>query len=155
MIEMAKIRALLHKYREIVLYVIFGGLTTAVSVASFWLFIKFIFLGQHGELIANALSWVISVAFAFITNKLFVFESKSFKPAIFFPELGKFTAGRVITGLLEEAIIFVSITLLNPDAGNLYKLIWKIAATIIVIILNYVISKLLVFRGKKNETEES
>ena len=71
---MTKIKELIVKYKELLLYLIFGVLTTLVNLASFWIFTKI--LGEGLYLINNAIAWVVGVIFAFVTNKLFVFESK-------------------------------------------------------------------------------
>lgn len=137
------IKNLLIKYKELILYCIFGVLTTLVNILVYQ---SFNLLGVH-ELISNIIAWIAAVAFAFITNKLFVFESKSFAPAVFWPELVKFALGRVATGLLDEALIAYFVTY---KGGN--ELLWKIISNIVVIILNFVISKLLIFKNsKKNE----
>ena len=95
------------------------------------------------NVISNVIAWVISVLFAFITNKLWVFESKSFNFKLFVKELGSFTVCRVATGVLDLGIMFVGVDLLKGPA-----IILKIASNIIVIILNYVMSKIFVFKKK-------
>mgnify|MGYP003435033057 CR=1 FL=1 len=72
---MIKIKELIVKYKELLLYLIFGVLTTAVNFLAFWVFTKI--LGEELYLINNAIAWVVGVIFAFVTNKIFVFESKS------------------------------------------------------------------------------
>ena len=74
---MTKIKDLIVKYRELLLYLIFGVLTTLVNFLTYWIFTKI--LGEELYLINNAIAWVVGVIFAFVTNKLFVFESKSWK----------------------------------------------------------------------------
>ena len=139
---MEKIKQIVIKYKELILYAIFGVLTTVVNIVTFGV-LTWDKVGMH-ELLANVIAWVVSVAFAFVTNKLFVFESKSFKSSVFWPELFKFSLGRVLTGLLDEGIIALTVTMLHGNA-----LLWKIISNIIVIILNFIISKLLVFKNKK------
>ena len=119
------------------LYLLFGGLTTLVSIASFALFLK---LGIN-ELIANVLSWILSVLFAYVTNRTWVFASSADTKAGVAREMAAFFGGRAATLLAEEAILAVFITWLGFPPMPV-----KIAAQIIVIVLNYVISKLLVFR---------
>lgn len=124
------------KYKEPILYIIFGVLTTVVSIAVFWFFTEII---VFDELIANIISWIIAVLFAFLTNRKWVFSSN--KNQNFFIQAVKFYSGRLITLLIEEVIIFIFITLLS-----LNSLMVKIAAQFIVIVLNYVISKLYIFK---------
>ena len=92
---------------------------------------------------SNAVAWVVAVAFAFLTNKPFVFKSHDWSAKTVFPELGKFLGCRIGSGLMETGIIFLFVDLLRWD-GNIMKL----ATSVLVIILNYVGSKLLVFKKK-------
>ena len=134
-----KIKALCIKYKEVLLYLIFGGLTTVVSLVSYWLCLK---LGIH-ELIANVISWICAVSFAYVTNAKWVFESKPATAAERVREIVSFFAGRLATLGVEEAIILVFSTWLkfNP-------MLVKLAGQIVVVILNYVVSKLFVFKKK-------
>ena len=147
---MKKIKDLLTKYREQLLYLIFGGLTTVVdwSVS----FLLYYFWGEaidatplllHG---ANVIAWVAAVTFAYVTNRIWVFESKrrGFVPIVC--EIAAFAGGRVLTLLLQEAIMGVFCTWLG-----LNEYLFKIIAAVLVIILNYFISKLLVFRKTRRE----
>lgn len=124
----------LRKYREVILYLFFGGLTTLISIAVFMLF-TIVF--PLNELIANIISWIIAVLFAFLTNRKWVFEDNG---EGFLLSAVKFYVARVSTLLIEEGIIFVFITLLSFNS-----LLVKIFAQIIVIVLNYVLSKIFVF----------
>ena len=145
-----KIKELLTRYREVLLYLIFGGLTTVVD----WglSFLLYHFWGDaieantvlvHG---ANVIAWAAAVLFAFVTNRIWVFKSqkKGFLPIL--GELGSFAGGRVMTLLLQEAIFVVFF-----DIMGINEFIVKIIAAVLVIILNYVISKLFVFRKKKTD----
>ena len=127
----------LKKHRSVLLYLFFGGLTTLVSIGSFMLFDRI----TH-ELIANLISWVCAVTFAYVTNRRWVFQSQA-KGAEIFREMGAFFAGRLMTLGFEEALLLVFVTWLQFN-GTLIKIL----AQILVLILNYVISKLLVFRKK-------
>ena len=93
--------------------------------------------------VSNCIAWVVAVAFAFVTNKPFVFQSHDWSKEVVLPELSKFVATRLSSGLIETAILFVSVDLLHGN-GN----IWKLITQVLVIIINYVGSKLLVFRKK-------
>ena len=135
---MSNIKELIKKYKFIILYGIFGVLTTVINIGVYG--VLYSGLGVS-NVISNVIAWVISVLFAFITNKLWVFESKSFNFKLFVKELGSFTVCRVATGVLDLGIMFVGVDLLKGPA-----IILKILSNVIVIILNYILSKLLVFK---------
>ena len=119
------------KHKEMLLYLLFGGLTFVISVITYAFFN--VSLGMN-ELVANIFSWILAVLFAFFTNRIWVFDGKTNGAKEFF-------GGRVATLVVEEVILFVFITKLGFGS-----MVVKIAAQIIVIVLNYVISKLWVFR---------
>lgn len=137
---MSNIKELIIKYKFIILYGIFGVLTTVINIGVYG--VLYSGLGVS-NVISNVIAWVISVLFAFITNKLWVFESKNFNFKLFVKELGSFTVCRVATGVLDLVIMFVGVDLLKGPA-----IILKITSNIIVIILNYVMSKIFVFKKK-------
>ena len=126
------------KNKEVLLYLFFGGLTFLISVVTY---AYFTMMFGMNELIANIFSWIIAVLFAFVTNKIWVFQSKNDTILAFVREVVAFFAGRVATLVVEEVILFVFITMLQWNSLGV-----KIAAQVIVIVLNYVISKLLVFK---------
>ncbi len=133
-----KIKALCIKYKEVLLYLIFGGLTTVVSLASFWLFTYPLHINV---LISNVLSWICAVTFAYFTNAKWVFEAKPETRGEAAKQFVSFYAGRLATLGVEEAILLVFVTLLH---GN--EMIVKVIAQIVVVVLNYVVSKLFVFK---------
>ena len=135
-----KIKELVKKYKFIILYGIFGVLTTVINIGVYGLLYSV--LGVSNVL-SNVVAWIVSVLFAFITNKLWVFESKSFDFNLLIKELGSFTDCRLATGVLDLGIMFVGVDLLKGPA-----IILKVTSNIIVMILNYVMSKIFVF--KKN-----
>ena len=126
------------KNKEMLLYLFFGGLTFVVSIITYGFFN--VSLGLN-ELIANIISWIIAVTFAFFTNRIWVFNSPTNGAREFVAQLISFFGGRVVTLVIEEIIILVFITWLKFPS-----MIIKIIAQIIVIVLNYVISKLVVFK---------
>ena len=134
---MLKIKELLNKYREMILYLIFGALTTVVSFVAQWLF-KDVIVMPYAWL-TTSIAWFCSVLFAFVTNKLIVFESK--KKQGFFKEISLFYGSRLLTGALEigAMALFYDICQLNYWAI-------KIIANIVIIVLNYVLSKFIVFK---------
>lgn len=136
-----KIRYLIKKYNDILVYLVFGVLTTGVNYVVYLPCYNYFKLSAA---ISNVLAWVAAVIFAYLTNKPFVFKSHDWSMKVVAPELTKFVGCRVGSGLLETAIIFVAVDLLSRN-GNWMKLI----TSVLVVILNYVASKLLVFRKKK------
>lgn len=130
---------LFNKYKEVVLYLIFGVLTTLVSLLTYYgLTITLLDPNDAFKLqLANIIAWVISVLFAFFTNKIFVFESKNST----IKELPKFFGLRIITLLLDMLIMYIGVTrLLFNDK------IVKLFSETFVIISNYIFSKLIVFK---------
>ncbi len=133
-------KALLEKYRGLILYAVFGALTTAINIAAYALCYRVLKLPNVPS---NVVAWVLAVLFAFVTNKLYVFESKSLERGTVLRELVSFVGARLATGLLDLAVMFVGVDVLHgPD------LVFKVASNIVVILLNYVFSKLIVFRKK-------
>jgi len=133
-------RELLQKYKGLILYGVFGALTTAINIAAYALCYRVLHLPNVPS---NVIAWILGVAFAFITNKLYVFESRSLARGTVVRELVSFVSARLATGLLDLAVMFVGVDLLHgPD------LVFKVASNVIVILLNYVLSKLIVFRKK-------
>ena len=140
--------------KEVITYIIFGVLTTAVNWAVYTLFVKFLGIGVT---FSNAVAWVAGVLFAFITNKLFVFESRSFKPIILARELLSFVAARAVTGVMEIFGVPLLIKIgLSRQLFGVEGAVAKALVSVIVIILNYIFSKLVVFKRepKKSECEE-
>lgn len=153
--------------REIITYIIFGVLTTAVNLVTFYIFKKiFISIGWEGVfnkllgsagwdkalkllgsgtdyLDATVIAWTVAVIFAFVTNKLIVFESKSWKPAVAGKEFVGFIGARLFSLLVELVFMFVMVTLLKWN-----DFVAKFIVQVIVVILNYVFSKLLIFKNK-------
>lgn len=139
---MDKIIKLFKKYKEVIMYLIFGGLTTVVSLGTYYC-LRFVLPSLHYQ-IANTISWVFAVAFAYITNRLFVFDAKSHTGKGILREIISFVGGRVFSLLAEMAVMYIFVDLLS-----LNDKIMKIVAQVIVVILNYIISKLFVFKKDK------
>lgn len=123
------------KHRQGLLYLFFGALTTLVSVASFVVFDSVLRLNP---LVANVLSWICAVLFAYFTNRTWVFRSGSKSTAC---EMLSFFAGRLFTLGVEEVLLLVLVTWLQLNSTLV-----KLLAQVVVLILNFGISKLLVFR---------
>lgn len=141
--------------REVFMYLVFGVLTTVVSWASYALLAKAIGkLSESSSLIiniSNVLSWIAAVLFAFVTNKLWVFDSKSRKGSVVLRELGSFVAARLATGCIEwfGVPLLVKIGVNRVILGT-EGMLAKIIASVLVVIINYFFSKLLIFKKKES-----
>lgn len=122
-------------HKEIINYLIVGGLTTLVSIGSYALFRLFI-----SVYVSTILSWIVAVLFAYIANRIFVFESK-YKNVFF--EFIKFIGSRLLTLGIDLLSMFILVGLLKID-----DLVSKIIVQFIIVILNYILSKILVFKNK-------
>lgn len=134
--------------KEVISYLFFGVMTTVVNFIIFGLC-----NGRMNVLIANAIAWVGAVVFAFVTNKLFVFESKSWKSSVLLKEIPTFTGARLLTLGLEELGLLVMIEWLHLDEVLTLpfisgEMIIKIIISVVVVVLNYVFSKILIFKKK-------
>ena len=134
-------RPFYQKHKEPLLYLFFGVLTTLVNFAVFFVFTAWIVIDV---LVANVIAWVASVLFAYVTNRTWVFSKHATETVAVIGEIASFFGGRVATLLFEEAVIWLFIKRLGFSAMAV-----KLVAAVGVVILNYVISKLLVFRKKK------
>lgn len=130
---------LIIKNKEIIKYLIFGILTTLVNILCFYILDKL----NIDIYINNTISWIVSVIFAFITNKLYVFESKSFDIKTIFKEGTSFLGARIFSYFVDMGTIYLLF-----DGLRINKLISKIVSNIIVIIINYIFSK-FIFKKKE------
>ncbi len=161
---MSKIKDLFIKYKEIITYVIFGVLTTVVSWGSYTVFVEVLSMKVF---VGNLLSWISAIVFAYVTNKLWVFESKSWKPSVIGKEIVTFVASRGITGVIEilcvpllaktgfDNIFYGILEKMNISIGILFTdgIFSKIFLSVVVVILNYFFSKFIIFKNKKKDTE--
>ena len=138
------IKGLYLEYKEIINYLIFGVLSTVVNFASYFIFAK---LFHIDEVVSSGLSWFCAVLFAYITNKIFVFESKTKTVKEFIKEMMSFFACRVLSGILCDVGTFA----LMVKVLNINDIIAKIVTQIMVVILNYVLSKLVIFKKKSEK----
>ena len=141
---MKKIISIYKKYEEIINYIIVGGLTTLVSLASKWILL-FTVLDAASALelqIAVIISWICAVSFAYITNRIFVFKSNNKN---ILKEITSFFGARTLTLLLEMVIMLFFVTLLRMNSDT-WVLIWTILSQFIILVLNYVFSKIFVFK---------
>lgn len=132
----AKISKILN--RETILYLIFGVVTTLVNLVVFALCDELLNLPWKAS---NIIAWIVAVAVAFITNKIFVFESKETKIKTLLWELATFAGARVFSLLVEYVALFLLIDLLSVS-----ELFSKVVVNVLVIIINYVFSKLIIFK---------
>ena len=128
------------KYKSLIIYAFVGGLTTVVNIVTYY--VCFNLLGIANDP-STAIAWLLSVLFAFLPNKLWVFESKSFDKQTVIQEFTSFFSCRLATGILDFVIMHLAVTVahFNPT-------LWKLISNILVIIINYVVSKLLIFKKK-------
>lgn len=134
MIEMLK------KRWDIVSYLFFGVLTTAVNYA---VYLPCYNILHFSAAASNMISWTVAVAFAYLTNKSFVFKSHDWSLKTVGPEFMKFISCRIASGALETANLYVAVDLLCWN-GN----VWKLITSVLVVIINYLASKLVVFTGR-------
>lgn len=132
------------KHKSVLLYLFFGGLSFVLNVVVYYIFNTPLGLKP---LIANIIAWIAAVVFAYITNKIWVFESETENTKGLLDEITKFLASRIGTLIIEELLLYIFI-----DKLKFNSLLIKIIAQVIVILLNYVFSKLFVFNSK--ETQE-
>lgn len=151
---MQKLKDLFIKYKEIILYVIFGALTTAVSFVSYAVCTKLLHFQSDiaGIALSNVISWVCAVLFAFVTNKIWVFESRAGDVKTVLNELWKFVASRLATGVLEWFGVPLLVYLgLNQRIFGIDGMLSKLIVSVAVVILNYIFSKIFVFKKKNRE----
>lgn len=138
----------LRKHREVIAYFFFGAGTSLANVLLYAAFVPIL-----GITLSNAIAWLGAVIFAFVTNKLFVFNSKSWAWKTLLKETGTFLGARIFSGILEIVLPTVLFYVgLDQDLFGIEGFLAKIIVSVIVIILNYVLSKRIVFR-KKGDTD--
>ena len=136
-----KLKALYQKYKDIIPYGIFGVLTTLVNVIVYWTSARLLGLGVMPS---TVIAWILAVLFAYITNRKWVFHSTAVTAAEIRKEIISFFVCRLATGVLDWACMFIFVDLLR-----LYDVAIKVLANILVIILNYVASRLVIFKNKR------
>ncbi len=148
---MKKIIELYKKYEELVNYLVMGVLATVVNLAvKYGLLFTILDASDATQLqIAVIISWVAACLFAYFTNRKFVFKSNSEK---ILKEFTAFVSARIFTLILEMLIMFIFVTLLKLDS-DLWVVIWSLVAQVVVIVVNYVLSKLVIFKKEKKDEE--
>lgn len=149
------LKKLLYKYKEIIVYIIAGGLTTLVNWAVYAVCTNILPIKNTEQLIlsGNIIAWVIAVIFAYIVNKWWVFKSKTHSFIGLFREFISFFGTRLFTGLLEILGVPLLVILgMNQTFFGIEGFLSKILVSILITILNYVFSKLFIFNKKQSET---
>lgn len=137
---MEDLKKIILKHKDIFLYIIFGVLTTVINIITYFLTYNILSIPNIPSTI---IAWIVSVIFAFLTNKKYVFESTDWNKNTLIKEGWKFTSCRIGTGVLELIIMYVFVDLLKYNG-----LVFKVLTNVIVIILNYIASKLIIFKKK-------
>ena len=140
--EMKKIKAFYDKYEESISYLFFGGLTTLVNIVVMFLCEELL---DTNATVNNIIAWVVSVAFAYVTNKIFVFKSKSTTFKVLAREIFDFVVARLLTGAIETGAMWLFV-----DTMGVHWSIIKTIMAIFVILVNYVLSKLIIFKSKSS-----
>lgn len=133
-----KMTNLFKKYQNIIFYVIFGLGTTIINVVAYYICYSIL---NFKNVPSTVIAWVLAVLFAYITNKLFVFGSKSFASDVLIKEILSFVGCRLLTGILDVFIMYIAVDVMS---GN--PTVWKLISNVIVIILNYIASKRVIFK---------
>lgn len=142
----AGLKALYRKYKELISYVIFGGVTTLVNWVSYSICESVFGLSLR---LSGVISWIVAVLVAFVTNKLWVFDSKSWAPVTVMKEFVTFIGGRILTGVIEiEAVPHLVDWGFDTTLFGVEGLPAKILISVVVVILNYILSKFISFRSK-------
>ncbi len=134
-------RELMAKYKNIIFYLIFGVGTTVVNIATYAVCAEMLYFST---VTSNIIAWILAVLFAYVTNKIWVFESKCTEAKAVVRELVKFFGCRLLTGIVDLIIMYVFV-----DIFSFHGILMKVLSNILVIVLNYVASKLFIF--KKSE----
>lgn len=133
-------RQLLEKYKDVIPYLFFGVCTTAVNVVTYWIFAHVFHVGTMGSTIV---AWILAVLFAYVTNRKWVFHSKANCKKEIVQEVVSFFGCRIATGIVDWLGMFVFVEVLGW-----YDVMIKFACNVLVIVLNYLASKLIIFKGE-------
>lgn len=157
-------KAFYQKYKEAIIYIFFGVLATLVNMISYHVFFNNI---QLGNVVSTILAWVLAFLFAFFTNKFFVFKSKAYALKAWIYEFGTFFLCRVFTGVLDVVVMYLGVDLwgkalsegialyaiigkwINQTPFSLNSLVVKLGSNFIVMVLNFIASKLIIFKKKR------
>ena len=126
------------KYKDVILYLVFGVFTTVVNIVSYWVCAH---VFGMSVMASTVIAWALAVFFAYVTNRTMVFHSSATEKGEILKEIGSFFACRLGTGVVDWVIMFVFVNVLHFN-----DMIVKIAANVIVIVLNYILSKFVIFK---------
>lgn len=144
---MTQIRKIFQQHKSIILYLLFGVCTTALNIISYQICYSKL---QASNISSTIIAWVIAVLFAFFTNKLYVFNSRSWTAKLFIYELLTFWGCRFLTGILDVLVMYFAV-----DIMKWQPIIWKAISNVLIIILNYIASKLIIFsQGQKHSGKD-
>ena len=138
-------KELFRKYREIILYVFFGGCTTLVNIVVYYAMTRFLGVGEYAS---NVTAWILSVLFAYVTNKIWVFESRSREAKVLLREMVSFFGCRLLSLGLDMGVLWLGIEILRMN-----DMLVKILSNILVIIVNYIASKFFIFKKNRQKPE--
>lgn len=141
-IGLKKLADLYREHREGMRYLVFGALSTVINIVVFAICAKLVNLSTA---ISNTIAWIVAVLFAYVTNKIYVFNSKTSELRNLVREIISFFSARIVTLVLETIFLWIVI-----DKLGFNDILMKIISNIIVIILNYVFSKIFIFKKEKN-----
>ena len=152
---MNMIKTLITKYKELIVYFVFGLCTTVVNLITFKIFN--LILGDEKYLVSNVFAWFLSVVFAYTTNKIFVFKSKDWGMKTLLKEVISFFSSRVFTFVIEESGLYFLVDIMNLKDVQLDvfvitvsgEMISKLIVGVLVVIINYIFSKMFIFKKKK------
>lgn len=131
-------KQLIEKYKDVIPYAVFGVLTTLVNIGSYWIMAHPM---KMPVMVSTVIAWILSVLFAYLTNRKWVFHSEASSSKEIIHEIAMFFSARLATGVIDWGGMFVFVDLLK-----LNDVVIKTLANVVVIILNYVASKFLIFR---------
>lgn len=126
------------KYRGVFFYGGIGVLTTLINIGTYHLCYE---IWSIPNVPSNTIAWVLAVTFAYVTNKLWVFGSKRFSPSVLLSEIWKFASCRLVTGIMDIVIMFIGVDIFHGPATLL-----KLGSNVLVIVLNYVFGKFIIFK---------
>ena len=140
-----ELEAIIEKYSDFILYMIFGALATAINTAGYWLLYSILGIPN---LLSTALALTITIIFAFFTNKMFVYKSKSWEIAVLIKESSGFLICRALTGIFDMLFMLIAV-----DVLALFPVLMKLIAALLVGLMNYLAGKFLIFkRDNENKT---
>lgn len=134
------ILSLMKKHKSLIAYGIFGVLTTVVNIVTYNLCYN---SANLSNTLSNVIAWILAVVFAYLTNKVWVFGSESWEWDVLKREVSAFVSCRLATGVLDVVIMFICVDLLSMHA-----LMMKVISNVLVIVLNYIFSKIVIFKKK-------